>query len=193
MQLKITSIFYSVQGEGSHTGTAAIFIRFHGCNLSCSFCDDTLHTGSFRFMSPEKILDEIAAYPARFIVLTGGEPTLYPLNPFICFLQEHGYYVSIESNGYCLENVSQADWITYSPKEWTKLLRKGYDEIKFIVSKDSPLHYLLNFQSDKPIYVQPQNLFDLPDIDNVRFCVDLVKKYPRFRLSVQLHKFLGLE
>ena len=78
---RINDIFYSLQGEGRNTGRAAIFIRFAGCNLRCSFCDTQFN--EYREMTDEQILNEIAQYPSRFVVLTGGEPTLQVDEPFL--------------------------------------------------------------------------------------------------------------
>ena len=71
---RINEIFYSLQGEGRNVGRAAVFVRFAGCNLQCSFCDTDF--SSYREMSEEDIVDAVMSFPARFVVLTGGEPTL---------------------------------------------------------------------------------------------------------------------
>ena len=72
---RVNEIFYSLQGEGFHTGRAAVFVRFSGCNLRCPFCDTSFET--YREMSDQEIVQTILQYPARFVVLTGGEPTLH--------------------------------------------------------------------------------------------------------------------
>lgn len=192
--LKVSSIFYSIQGEGTHAGRASIFIRLYGCNLTCDFCDDELHKTTMEEIGFEEICERIRAYPARSVIITGGEPTLYDLNPFITFLHRKGYLVSIETNGYNFANVKKADWITYSPKDWDHVLEEGYDELKFIVGRDSPVEKLLRVESVKEIFVQPKNFMHTPDMENVHFCVELVKKYPqKFRLSLQMHKFIGVD
>ncbi len=190
--MKVTAIFYSIQGEATHTGVASIFIRLHGCNLSCSFCDDDLHTGTYKDMSFEEIEKEISQYPCKRIIITGGEPSLYDLNSFIKYMQKRDYYISVETNGYNFENIKEANWITYSPKEWDKIKSEGFDEYKFIVSKDSDISTILNIKTDKPIYIQPMNNFNTPNMDSLQKCIDTVLRYPHLRLSVQLHKFLGL-
>ena len=78
---RINDIFYSLQGEGHNTGRAAVFIRFAGCNLRCPFCDTEFDT--YREMDDEQILAAISPYPARFVVLTGGEPTLQVDEAFV--------------------------------------------------------------------------------------------------------------
>ena len=82
--MKINEIFYSLQGEGRNTGRAAVFVRFSGCNLKCPFCD-TLFS-SYREMSNDDIVEAIKQYPARLVILTGGEPTLQVDKPFVDLL-----------------------------------------------------------------------------------------------------------
>ena len=94
---RINDIFYSLQGEGHNTGRAAVFVRFAGCNLRCSFCDTEFDT--FSEMTDEEIVAEIMQYPARFVVLTGGEPTLQVDEAFVDLLHQHGFEVAMESNG----------------------------------------------------------------------------------------------
>ena len=190
--LRVVEIFYSLQGEGTFTGVPSIFIRLHGCNLSCSFCDDALHKGDYKTYNFEQIFNEIKKYPAKQIIITGGEPSIYDLNDFIDFLQNRGYFVCIESNGYKIENIKKANWITYSPKDWDNIIKDGWSELKFIVSKQSDLTKIVSIESDKPIFVQPLNFFDKPDMENLDFCIELVKKYPHLKLSIQMHKFLGV-
>jgi len=192
MRLKTTAIFYSIQGEATYSGTASIFIRLHGCNLSCSFCDDDLHTKEYCEKSFDEILDEIERFTCKRVIITGGEPSIYDLNPFIEYLQDRDYFISIETNGYKLSNISKANWITYSPKDWSNILEDGFDEYKFIVGADSDISPILELKSNKPIYIQPMNYFSEPNMDSVRRCVEIVLKYPHLKLSVQLHKFLGL-
>ena len=94
---KINEIFYSLQGEGYHTGTPALFIRFSGCNLKCPFCDTQHEEG--RWMDDEEIWAEAAACPARTVILTGGEPSLWIDDALIDGLHRLGKYVCIETNG----------------------------------------------------------------------------------------------
>lgn len=110
---RINDIFYSLQGEGRNTGRAAIFIRFAGCNLRCSFCDTQFN--EYREMTDEQILNEIAQYPSRFVVLTGGEPALQVDEPFVQLLHAHGYEIAMESNG-TKQPPKGIDWLTCSPK-----------------------------------------------------------------------------
>ncbi len=191
--LNIVEIFYSIQGEGKFSGTPCIFIRLHGCNLACHFCDEPLHTGTYESFTCKEVIEMIKQYPSKYIVITGGEPTLEDINGYIDDLHEEDYTIAVETNGYKFEHIKNADWVTYSPKDWDNLHVDDFDEYKFIVEKNSNIEKLLSIKSDKPIYIQPQNFQDRAHKVNTDFCIELVKKYPHFKLSVQLHKYLGVE
>jgi organic radical activating enzyme len=193
--MKISEIFYSLQGEGIKTGKAAIFIRFYGCNLNCSFCDEPLHRSTYKEMGQEEILSGIEQYPSQFVILTGGEPSLHNLNDFIQKLQKLHYYVAIETNGYSPVNIRKADWITYSPKDWSALNSfDGVDEIKLVVnSRDNPEQInLIQTGSHKPVLLQPQAEQGVLDWKNISFCIQLVKNNSKLRLSLQIHKLLNI-
>lgn len=191
--LKVTTIFYSIQGEATNTGIPSIFIRLYGCNLKCSFCDDLLHTDKYILYTYEDILSKIKQYPGKDVIITGGEPSLYDLNDFISFLQTCGYKVSIESNGFKFENIMKADWITYSPKDWKNVHSTGFNELKFIVNESSDIQLLLDIKTDKPLFIQAENFLHTPNMKNINYCIKIVKQYPQFRLSVQTHKFLEID
>ena len=91
---KINEIFYSLQGEGYYTGTPAVFIRFSGCNLKCSFCDTRHEEGVL--MSDDEIIAEVGKYPAVTVILTGGEPSLWIDEAFIDRLHQAGKYVALK-------------------------------------------------------------------------------------------------
>ena len=114
MKYKINEIFYSLQGEGAHTGIPAVFVRFSGCNLKCPFCDTDHSTGEM--LTESDIAAFVNAYPAEWIVLTGGEPSLFVNEDLIHFLHvATGKKIAIETNGTrrVPENI---DRITFSPK-----------------------------------------------------------------------------
>jgi organic radical activating enzyme len=127
---RVNEIFYSLQGEGYHTGRAAVFIRFAGCNLRCPFCDTDFD--SYTDMTAEQILAAISDYPSRFVVLTGGEPTLQVTEPFIDLLHQHGYEVAMESNG-TRPAPKNLDWLTVSPKNIDDLFGWIVDGDKWMV------------------------------------------------------------
>ncbi len=193
--MKISEIFYSLQGEGYHTGRAAIFIRFYGCNRSCDFCDEPLHKTSYYNITAEEIIEKLIDFPSDFIVLTGGEPSISNLNPLIKKLQDLSYTVAVETNGYRPDNISEADWITYSPKELIHThSHPFYDELKLVVNRhvntDEILHFAANIH--RPVFLQPQANGDKLDFQNIAHCIKLVKCHPQFKLSLQIHKLLNI-
>lgn len=198
MSYRINEIFYSLQGEGHNTGRAAVFVRFAGCNLRCPFCDTLFD--EYQEMTAEEIVEAIAPYPARFVVLTGGEPTLQVDEAFVDFLHRHGYEVAMESNG-ILPAPKNLDWLTVSPKILggeKREARSGRmpDEIKIVFDEDTPaklssshfplstLHYL---------YLQPCDTGD-PERNKVitDLCIAYIKQHPQWRLSLQTHKLTGI-
>ena len=191
--IKIVEIFYSIQGEGKFSGYSCVFVRLHGCNLDCSFCDEPLHKGSFESKTSKELIEQIKKYPTKQVVITGGEPSLNDINEFIDALHVEGYHVAVETNGYMFRHIKNADWITYSPKDLNSLHVEGFSEYKFVVGLDSDIEKIISIKSEKPIYIQPINFKDRVNKVNTDFCIELVKKYPHFRLSVQLHKYLGVE
>ena len=126
---KINEIFYSLQGEGFHVGTPAVFVRFSGCNLKCDFCDTRHEEG--KMMSDEELLAAVTAYPCRMVILTGGEPGLWIDEELVGRLHQAGKYVAIETNGTCVLPDS-IDWVTCSPKQGSRLKLKRMDEIKVV-------------------------------------------------------------
>ena len=109
--MRVNEIFYSIQGEGRFTGTAAVFIRLSGCNLRCPFCDT--HHETFEEMDEEEIARRVSAFPARHVVITGGEPTLQLTPKLTQCLHAMGCYIQIETNGSkALPEGADIDWIT---------------------------------------------------------------------------------
>ena len=195
---RINDIFYSLQGEGHNTGRAAVFIRFAGCNLRCSFCDTEFDT--YREMSDEQILEGISQYPARFVVLTGGEPTLQVDEAFVELLHQHGYEVAMESNG-TRPAPQNLDWLTVSPKVRSEKLEvkseKLADELKVVFDETTaPESYLslLTSHFSPLLFLQPCDTGDAARNEAiVARCVEYIKEHPWWRLSLQTHKLVGFK
>lgn len=178
---KINEIFYSLQGEGYHTGTPAIFIRFSGCNLKCSFCDTQHEEGTM--MTDEEIVAEVKKYPAVTVILTGGEPSLWIDHEFVDRLHRTGKYVCIETNG-TRPLPDNIDWVTCSPKQGVKLGITRMDEVKVVYEgQDISVYELL-----------PTELFFLQPCSgaNISETVDCVMRHPKWRLSLQTHKLIDI-
>ena len=199
--MRVNDIFYSLQGEGRNTGRAAVFVRFSGCNLRCPFCDTDF--SAFREMTAAEIVREISACPARFVVLTGGEPTLQVTEEFVDQLHQSGFEVAIETNG-TLPVPRNIDWVTVSPKKRSPLPAsplgeesggRRADEIKVIFDgKTDPEHYLPSPQEGirGGLYLQPCDVGDpVRNKEIIDACVEYIKKHPQWRLSLQTHKLAG--
>ncbi|MEG1543960.1 MAG: radical SAM protein [Tannerellaceae bacterium] len=178
---KINEIFYSLQGEGHHAGTAALFIRFSGCNLKCDFCDTQHEAGEV--MTDEEIMRHVTASPAKMVILTGGEPALWIDDAFIDLLHKAGRYVCIETNG-TRPLPASIDWVTCSPKENAPLQIDRADEIKVVYIGQNltayaafPAHYH---------YLQPCSG------KNTAQVVNYILEHPEWRLSLQTHKLIGI-
>lgn len=192
---RINEIFYSLQGEGFNTGKAAVFVRFSGCNLQCSFCDTEHRQGTV--MGEREIIEEIMKYPASLIVLTGGEPSLFIDHDFVELLKiSTGKQVAIETNG---TNTlpGNLDWVTLSPKgayaggDAFPLVVDRCDELK-VVYTGQPLEEYFNIKADhyflQPCYCADEQL----RLQNRKATVDAVMADPRWRLSLQTHRLLGI-
>ncbi|MFI3239465.1 MAG: radical SAM protein [Bacteroidales bacterium] len=193
---QINEIFYSLQGEGHHTGTAAVFVRFSGCNLRCSFCDTEHNSGEL--MNIEQIVAEVMKYPqAPMIVLTGGEPSLFIDKEFVTQLKSNtGKYIAIETNG-TKPIPTCIDWVTLSPKDRYKggnlqpLLLTTCNELK-VVYTGQPLDDYFTIQATH-YYLQPCGSNN-PEADKeqTNLTIQAILKDPRWRLSLQTHKLLNI-
>lgn len=178
---KINEIFYSLQGEGHHTGKAAVFIRFSGCNLKCSFCDTKHEDGSW--MSDKEIVEAIAAYPSDMVILTGGEPALWIDGALIERLHEAGKYICIETNGTC-PLPEGIDWVTCSPKEGAPVKIDRMDEVKVVYLGQDVSSYLP--LPAKYHFLQPCSCRNTMDV------VNYILQHPGWQMSLQMHKLIDI-
>lgn len=199
----VNEIFYSLQGEGVHTGVPMVFVRFSGCNLTCPFCD-TQHQSGVP-MSDAGIVEEIMRHAqSRWIVLTGGEPSLHIDEPFIRYLKEAtGMKIAIETNGTHIlpEGI---DWVTLSPKGGLapelefpedKIAICHADEIKVVdVGQDLSPYFEFKCRKQHTIMCLQPCFVDDPDMysANLSSTVARVESDPRWRLSLQTHRYLGI-
>lgn len=198
---KINEIFYSLQGEGHHTGYPSVFIRFSGCNLQCPFCDT--HHNAGIYMSDDDIIRAVNLYKADWIILTGGEPALWIDDDFVTSLKRAtGKKVAIETNG-TRELPESIDWVCVSPKFGicgdenvdSQIRARHADEIKVVdVGQDLEPYFSLPCRGEKTLmYLQPCHVSDKQKNEKNRLqTVGRVLADPRWTLSVQLHRFLGI-
>lgn len=193
MSLIVNEIFYSLQGEGERSGSPSIFIRLTQCNLACKFCDTDFYSGEE--MTVDQILDTIRGFQSRWIIWTGGEPTLQLTDEILQQFRENGYKQAIETNG-TRKVSSLIDYVTCSPKQnfqAVKDLMPEVDEIRIPIKEGDSLPDLAIFPKAKNYFVSP--IFDMNDINqaNVDYCVELAKQNPEWRLSLQIHKLIHIQ
>ena len=210
MAYSVKEIFYTLQGEGARAGRAAVFLRFAGCNLwngresdrasaICRFCDTQFvgvdGPGGGRFETPVELAAAVARHwPGTaggrpYVVCTGGEPLLQLDEPLITCLHDHGFEVAIETNG-TLPVPSGVDWICVSPKGTANVVVRHGHELKLVFPQDHAHPEQFVGLSFEHLFLQPM---DGPQVraataQTVEYC----RRDPRWRLSLQLHKQLGI-
>lgn len=191
--MKVNEIFYSLQGEGFHTGTAAVFVRLSGCNLRCPFCDT--HHSEGTEMTEEEICETAKAFPASLVVVTGGEPSLYLTASLVDMLHQTGKKVAVETNG-THQLPSNVDWITLSPKdayvEKALPVIRRCNELKVVFDGNAVNDYP-DIRADH-FFLQPCDTGDRER--NARItaaCIDYIKQHPKWRLSLQTHKITNIQ
>lgn len=188
--------FYTIQGEGVHTGKPAYFIRFAGCDVKCWWCDvkDSWDESKHPKVKTGEIVQRAVESGAEIVVITGGEPLLHNLESITTRLRQEGLKVHIETSGSSPLS-GHLDWITLSPKRFKKPLDEVFsyvDELKVVVLKNKDLEWAeLNAEKcpDSTILLlQPE--WETPE--SVGLIVEYVKKNPKWGISLQTHKFLNV-
>jgi 7-carboxy-7-deazaguanine synthase (Cx14CxxC type) len=210
MSYAVKEIFYTLQGEGAQAGRAAVFCRFSGCNLwsgresdrasaICQFCDtdfvDVNGPGGGKFASADDLAAAVAekwrgaSHARRFVVCTGGEPLLQIDRALIDALHARDFEIAIETNG-TLPAPTGIDWVCVSPKAGSTLVQTTGDELKLVfpqANADPRQFERLEFTH---FFLQPMDGADRASNTDlaIRFCLD----HPRWRLSLQTHKIIGI-
>jgi len=190
--------FYSIQGEGTHSGKPSYFIRLAGCDVNCDWCDvkDSWDIDSSQYKSIDEITNEIKKFSTDLVIITGGEPLMHNLTDLTSALKKLGKKIHIETSG--THPVSgYFDWICFSPKKFKKPLDEFFkmsNELKIIISKDSDFRwaeYLLRQIKNKPELIL-QAEWSKSEIINPKI-LDYIKLNPKWRISLQTHKYLHVE
>jgi 7-carboxy-7-deazaguanine synthase len=210
MTYTVKEIFYTLQGEGTHSGRPAVFCRFSGCNLwtgreedresaICTFCDtDFFGVGpdGGKFRSAEDLADAVASrWPSsschiqRFVVCTGGEPLLQLDDAAIAAFHERDFEVAVETNG-TLEPPAALDWVCVSPKAGARTIVRRGDELKLVYPQEGATPESFETNDFAQFYLQPM---DGPDLDrNTHLAIEYCLEHPQWKLSLQTHKLTGL-
>lgn len=189
--------FYTIQGEGKYTGTSAYFIRLGGCDVGCVWCDvkESWDAEIHPKLAVSYLISEIKKYPGELVVITGGEPAMYDLTDLIQVLHNENKIVAIETSGTSLLN-GNVDWYTFSPKKFKAPVEEAYlkaDELKIVVFHKSDL----SWAEDHAAKVSPEcKLFlqvEWSKKDELSpLIVEYVKNNPKWKISLQTHKYLNI-
>lgn len=197
LMLPLMEAFYTIQGEGTFTGHPAYFIRLGGCDVGCVWCDvkESWEAGKWPLQSIEDIVASAMSYPGRLVVITGGEPLLYPLGPLTALLKENGFTINLETSG--TQPFSGIfDWVCFSPKKFKAPhpdIYREADELKVIIFHKSDFQ----FAEKHAALVHPRckKLLQPEWSRASRFAkpiVEYVKSHPSWNISLQTHKFMDI-
>lgn len=189
--------FYTIQGEGRHSGRAAYFVRIAGCDVGCVWCDvkESWDAELHQVMSIDQIVQFVIETNTGFCVITGGEPAMYDLTRLIDELKSRGIETAIETSG-CYPLRGDIDWYCFSPKKFKAPNEEAYqkaNELKVVIAHPSDFDWAeghaAKVSSDCMLYLQPewskQERF-LPLI------IEYVKNHPKWKVSLQTHKFMNI-
>ena len=196
-KLPLVEDFYTIQGEGFHSGKPAYFIRLGGCDVGCRWCDAKM-TWNPRHYPPVEIstiIERACSFPAQAIVITGGEPTLYPLDPLTSALKERGLQIFLETSG--TNPLSGSfDWICLSPKKQAApeaSVLQAADELKVIIEDVNDFQWAemnaARVSAQCMLYLQPEWSKSQQMMDQI---VEYVKSHPRWNISLQAHKYMRI-
>ncbi len=208
MTYAVKEMFYTLQGEGARTGRPAVFVRFAGCNLwsgrerdrveaACTFCDTqfvgTDGDGGGRFETAEALAQAAAAFwpggGAPYAVCTGGEPLLQLDAPLIEALHARGFEIAIETNG-TIAAPEGIDWICVSPKAGAEFIQRSGNELKLVYPQAGAVPERYETLAFEHFFLQPMD--GAAREENTRAATAYCLAHPRWRLSLQTHKLLGL-
>ncbi len=197
IELPVMEHFYTIQGEGFYSGRAAYFIRLAGCNVGCVWCDvkESWDVEEHPILSIDELLNRIKDYKSNFVVITGGEPALYDLTSLITALKLNGIETAIETSG-CYPLKGDIDWYCFSPKKFKAPCEEAFDranELKVVIFHESDIDWAEEHASKVNenciLFLQPEWSRQeriLPKI------IDYVKGNPKWRISLQTHKFMQI-
>jgi 7-carboxy-7-deazaguanine synthase len=209
MSYAVKEMFLTLQGEGVNAGRRAVFVRFAGCNLwsgreedrasaICKFCDTDFvgmnGLGGGRFADADALAAAVAAFwgdgaDARFVVLTGGEPMLQVDDALVVALHAAGFTIAIETNG-TLPVHPALDWVCVSPKAGSEVVQRSGDELKLVWPQAGSDPVAMEGWNFAHFLVQPMD--DVRAAENQAEAIALAMARPKWRLSLQTHKYLGL-
>jgi len=197
ISIPLMEAFYTIQGEGFHAGRAAFFIRTAGCDVGCIWCDvkESWDKNAHPDTPISEIIAQVKLSGTDFVVITGGEPAMYDLNPLTDALKEIGMEIAIETSGaYPLSG--QIDWVCLSPKKFKFPLEENYrqaDELKMIIFNTSDFKWaeelMMKVKPTCKLYLQTE--WDKSN-KMLPLIIDYVKTHNEWKISTQTHKYLNI-
>lgn len=195
--LPLMEQFYSVQGEGFHQGKPAIFIRLGGCDVGCVWCDvkESWNAQKHPLVSPEQMVAEVKKHPAEICVVTGGEPLMHDLTFLTNELRVAKKKIHLETSG-THPLTGEWDWICFSPKKFKAPLPEIFskaDELKVVVFHPSDFEWAESFATKVS---EDCKLFLQPEWSKAQQMIPMIASYikanPKWRISLQIHKYMNL-
>jgi len=195
--LPVMEEFYSIQGEGYNTGQAAYFIRIGGCDVGCYWCDvkESWNASLHPLIETTSIIERASGFPAKAVVLTGGEPGLYMLNELCNGLIKNDVSIFLETSG-AYELNGTFDWICLSPKKQNPPIKTVYnkaDELKVIISSKEDFEWAKKQESqvDPECLLYLQAEWSVSD-EMMPLIVDFILENPQWHISLQSHKYMRI-
>ena len=197
-QLPVMETFYTVQGEGAYAGAPAFFIRLAGCDVGCVWCDvkESWDAGKHPLQAVESLTEAVANSGSPICVITGGEPTLHNLAELTRALRSKGVRTHLETSG-TQPLTGEWDWITFSPKKFKAPLNEYYQkshELKVIINHASDIawsqEHADKMSSQTMFYMQPE--WEKREVMQGHI-LDYIRRNTQWRISVQTHKYLGVD
>jgi 7-carboxy-7-deazaguanine synthase len=195
--LPLMEAFYTLQGEGYHSGKAAYFIRLGGCDVGCVWCDvkESWNAEVHPKVTIDQIVEDAMAYPARMVVITGGEPLMYDLSTLTQQLKEKGFHTNIETSG-VYPVTGSWDWVCFSPKKFKAPHESIYahaNELKAIIYHKSDFEFA---EQHAALVNENCVLLLQPEWSRIQemmpLIVEYVKQHPKWRVSLQTHKYMEI-
>lgn len=196
-RLPVMESFYTLQGEGAHTGKAAYFIRLGGCDVGCHWCDvkESWDVNAHPNYAIDELVEGALQYPGRMVVITGGEPLMHDLTELTFALKKAGFQTNIETSGVYPVSGSW-DWICFSPKKFKEpnpdIFGKA-NELKAIIYNKSDFAFAESFvaslKPDCKLFLQPEWS---RSNEMLPLIVEYVKQHPQWQVSLQTHKFMDI-
>ncbi len=195
--LPVMESFHTIQGEGHYSGTSAYFVRLGGCDVGCKWCDvkASWDASQYDWVSIQSIVDEVIVSGAKLAVITGGEPLMYDLEELTNALKVKGIQTNIETAG-VYKLTGNWDWICFSPKRFKKPIEQYYakaNELKVVIYHKNDLRWAEEHaqqMNDKAkLFLQPEWS---KEKEMTPLIVDYVKDNPKWRISLQTHKYMNI-